>query len=92
MENEVKVNDGKGLYDNIGIVDTIATDLNKLPKLVIDGQFFQIAALYASIGQRLINLKKGIKEELDSKDQIIEQLKRTNNELIAEKTGLPVKG
>ena len=92
MNENITVNDGKGLYDNIGIVDTIANDMNKLPRLIIDGQFFQAAAVFASIGQRLGNLKSGIKTELDSKDKIIEELKRMNNELVSEKTGLPVKG
>lgn len=92
MNENITVNDGKGLYDNIGLVDTIVNDLNRIPRLMIDGQFFQASAVFASVGQRLGNLKKGIQEELDSKDEIIEQLKRMNNELVAEKTGLPVEG
>ena len=91
MNENITVNDGKGLYDNIGLVDTIASDLNNIPRLMIDGQFFKVSALFASVGQRLGNLKKGIKEELDSKDEIIEELKRINNALVEEKTGLPVK-
>ena len=92
MNENITVNDGKGLYDNIGLVDTIVNDLNRIPRLMIDGQFFRVSAVFASVGQRLGNLKKGIQEELDSKDEIIEQLKRINNELVAEKTGLPVEG
>lgn len=90
MNENITVNDGKGLYDNIGLVDTIVSDLNNIPRLMIDGQFFRVAAVFASVGQRLSNLKKGIQEELASKDEIIEQLKSINNALVEEKTGLPV--
>lgn len=84
------VNDGKGLYDNIGVTDTIISDFNTLPKLIIDNQFIKAAAVYASIGQRLVNLKKGIKADLESKDKIIEELKQMNNALVEQQTGLPV--
>lgn len=78
------VNDGKGLYDNIGVTDTIISDFNVLPKLIIDNQFIKAAAVYASIGQRLVNLKKGIQSDTDSLKQNIEELKQANNELIAQ--------
>ena len=78
------MNDGKGLYDNAGLIDTIVSDFNALPKLIIDNQFIKAAAVYASIGQRLANLKKGIQADTDGLKQNIEELKQANNELIAQ--------
>lgn len=84
INDKIPVNDGKGLYDNIGVIDTIISDFNVLPKLIIDNQFIKAAAVYASICQRLVNLKKGIQSDTDSLKQNIEELKQANNELIAQ--------
>lgn len=92
MENidKIPVNDGKGLYDNQGLCDTIANDLNDLIKTVINGNFIRGSAIVYNMTQKLANLKKGIAADLESKDQIIEELKRENDALMKEKTGLPV--
>ena len=92
MENidKLPVNDGKGLYDNQGLCDTIANDLNDLIKTVINGNFIRGSAIVYNMTQKLANLKKGIAADLESKDQIIEELKRINDELVSQKTGLPV--
>lgn len=87
---DVTVNDGKGLYDNIGLVDTLITDLNSLPGLLASGQAIKAAGVVYFMGQKLGNLKKGIQADLDSKNQIIEELKKINDSLMEEKTGLPV--
>ena len=87
---DVTVNDGKGLYDNIGLVDTLITDLNSLPVLLASGQAIKAAGVVYFMGQKLVNLKKGIQADLDSKNQIIEELKRINDSLMEEKTGIPV--
>lgn len=84
------VNDGKGLYNNIGLCDTLQSDLNNLIKQAMAGQFIQCSATVVSMSQKLTNLKKGIADDLKSKDEIIEELKQINNSLMEEKTGLPV--
>lgn len=79
--DEIKVNDGGGLYTNEGLVDTIIVDFNTLPRLLIENQFIKAAAVYASIGQRLANLKKGIKVDMDSMKAKVEELKAMNESL-----------
>ena len=79
--DEIKVNDGGGLYTNEGLVDTIIVDFNTLPRLLVENQFIKAAALYASIGQRLANLKKGIKVDMDSMKAKVEELKAMNESL-----------
>ena len=81
------LNDGKGLYDNIGMCDTLKTDLNNLIKSAVDGQFIQCCGIAYSMAQKLTNLKKGISDDLKSKDEMIEELKRINDELLNQKDG-----
>ena len=66
-----------GTYTNAELVDTLILDLNNLPKQLIDGQFIQFCSVVAQMGQKLINLREGIKADLDGKNRTIEQLKQT---------------
>ena len=79
---DLTVNDGKGLMDNEGLCDSLLVDLNRIPKALMDGQNIQFCAIIQSMAQRLTKLKSGIKADLESKDKIIEELKRLNDELI----------
>ena len=92
MDKKIPVNDGKGLYDNAGLCDTLKIDLNNLLKSFNSGQLIQAAGIVIQMVQKLDNLKKGIKADLASKDEIIEELKKINDSLVQEKTGLPVEG
>lgn len=86
----ITVNDGNGLYDNAGLCNSLILDLNNLPKLLMTGQYIQFCAMIASMGQRLVNLKEGIKSDMDSMNGKVEDLKRMNNSLVEQITGLPV--
>ena len=86
----ITVNDGNGLYDNAGLCNSLILDLNNLPKLMMTGQYIQFCATVASMGQRLVNLKKGIKADMDSMKEKVEDLKRMNDSLVEQMTGLPV--
>lgn len=90
MDKKIPVNDGKGLYNNEGLCDTLKIDLNNLLKSFNSGQLIQAAGIVIQMVQKLDNLKKGIKADLESKDKIIEELKKINDSLVQEKTGLPV--
>lgn len=90
IDKKIPVNDGKGLYNNIGLCDTLKEDLNNLIKQAVAGQFLQCSAIVFTMTQKINNLKKGIADDLKSKDEIIEELKQINNSLVEEKTGLPV--
>lgn len=88
-EKGITVNDGKGLYDNAGVCDTLIRDLNRLPKMLIDGQYIQFCDAVSSMGKRLANLKKGIETDSESMRGKVEDLKRINEDLIAQLTGQP---
>ena len=83
----MKVNDGKGLYDNEGLCDTLIADLNNLPKLLMTGQYIQYCATVTGMAQKLVNLKEGIRKDMESMKEKIEDLKRINDRLITEKDG-----
>ena len=76
------VNDGKGLYDNEGLCKTLIADLNSLPRLLIDNQFIEFSRKIGEMGQKLLNLHKGIREDRESMKEQIEELKRINDELL----------
>ena len=83
----MKLNDGKGLYDNEGLIDTLIANLNSLQKLLMTGQYIQYCAMITGMAQKLVNLKDGIRSDMDSMKEKVEDLKRINDRLIAEKDG-----
>lgn len=85
---KITVNDGKGLFDNEGLCDTIKQDLNNLIRLAMNGQYILACSLVASIAVRLENLKKGIKNDSDSQKEKIEELKRQIDSLLNDKDGV----
>lgn len=78
----------KGILTNAELVDTLIVDLNNLPKQLLAGQFIQACAIVTQMGQKLINLRKGIADDLKYKDERIEQLKEQLRNLGAEVTDM----
>lgn len=66
-----------GLLSNSELVDTLIIDLNNLPQHLMTGQYIQFCNTVTQMAQKLINLRTGIKADLDSKDKVIESLKGT---------------
>lgn len=87
---DITVNDDKGLYDNEGLCDSLLADLNNIPRILMTGQYIQFCVLVASMSQKLINLKKGINADLQSMKDKVEELKRMNDDLVEQISGLPV--
>lgn len=85
------MNDKTKVYDNCGLCDSLISDLNSLPKLLMNGQHIQFCAVVTGMAQKLLNLKKGIKSDLDSMKEKVEELKCMNDDLVKQTTGLPVK-
>ena len=73
--DEVKVNDGGGLYDNIGLIDTLIVDMNSLVRRVVSGEYVGFCTTVVSMVQRLANLKVGIQNDMNSLKEQIEELK-----------------
>lgn len=75
-----------GTYTNAELVDTLIVDLNNIPKDLMNGQYINVCATVAQMAQKLLNLRTGIKADLESKDKVIEalkeQLRNTGTEVV----------
>jgi hypothetical protein len=78
---DLTVNDGHGLLDNEGLCDSIVEDLNNLLKNIAAGQYIRVSSLVLEMVQKLMNLKKGIRNDRKSLEDQLEDLRRLNNEL-----------
>ena len=79
---DLTVNDGKGLYDNAGLCDTLLADTNMLMRLLIDNQFIAFSEKIVSMSQKIVNLKKGITQDAESMKAKVEELKQINDDLL----------
>lgn len=76
------VNDGKGLFDYEGLIDTLIVDCNELPSALFRGQNVQFCKRIVDMVQKLINLKAGLKSDFESRDRTIEMYRN-----VVEKNG-----
>jgi predicted RNase H-like nuclease (RuvC/YqgF family) len=81
------VNDGKGLYDNIGLCDTLIENINNLLKNMAAGQYIRVCSITMEMVQKLTNLKKNIKTETDSMEKVISELTERCNSLTEQMFG-----
>ena len=82
--------DNKVFFDSNGLIDTIVTDCNSVLKLLMDNKYIGFCAKMVEIVQKLTKLQEGIKADLASKDEIIADLKRMNDDLAEKAYGMPV--
>lgn len=92
MENEktdgkIRINDGGGLYDSDGLIDTIVIDLNNLTKALVSGEFVQYSGLIFQMYQKMQRLKTGINRDREKLVERVEYLKRLTDELSGNASG-----
>ena len=87
--DKIKVNDGNGLFDNEGICDKGISLCNAALKDLVSGQYLLFVNKVEQIAQIFGNLKKSIKNDRESLEATIEELKRMN-ERLSKQTGVPV--
>ena len=86
---KIRVNDGNGLFDNEGICDKGISLCNAALKDLVSGQYLLFVNKVEQIAQIFGNLKKSIKNDRESLEATIEELKRMN-ERLSKQTGVPV--
>lgn len=74
MADEIKVNDGGGLFDSIGLIESLIVDCNDLPKALFSGQNVLFCRLIVGMVQKLANLKQGVKNDTESLKKRISEL------------------
>lgn len=75
----IKVNDGDGLLDFEGLIDTLVVDCNELPKAIFTGQNVRFCALVVQMVQRLSLLKQGVKNDIESLKKQVDDLTQILN-------------
>ena len=75
---EISVNDGKGLFDSDGLIDSMILDCNNLVKQLAHGDFVLFCQTVVYMVQKLSNLKKGINSDMKSLQEQIDDLVRVN--------------
>lgn len=76
---EISVNDGKGFFDNLGLIDTLINDCNELPKDLMNGQNVRFCKRVVDMVQKLANLKQGIQNDFRSLTEQIKELTERND-------------
>ena len=71
---EVKVNDGGGLLDNIGMIDSLIVDCNTNVKTLVEGNYIAFCNRMCEMVRKLNLLKNGVKETIESRNQRIKEL------------------
>lgn len=78
---DVTVNDGNGLMDNEGLIESLILDCNTAVKQLVGGNYVGWCNTQVLMVQKLANLKKGAKQESDEAHARIAELERANTEL-----------
>jgi len=74
MPDEIKVNDGGGLLDNIGMIDSLIVDCNTSVKTLVEGNYIAFCNKMCEMVRKLNLLKNGVKETIESRNQHIKEL------------------
>ena len=88
-KNDIKYNNGNGIFDNVGICDKGIELCNDALKELFSGQYLLFVNRVEQIAQLFNNLKSGIQSDMASLAEKIEELKRMN-ESLEKQTGVPV--
>lgn len=75
------VNDGKGLMDTYGMIDSLIVDVNDMVKLICSGQYVAFCQKPVAIVQKLAALRNGIKAEMDNREAQITDMKQLCDKL-----------
>lgn len=72
---DVPVNDGGGLMDNIGLINSLIVDCNNSTKALVSGNYVLYSSINVQMVQKLNNLKEGVKNDTEGLMKQIEDLK-----------------
>ena len=79
-KTEFTVNDGGGLYDNVGIVESLIVDCNNLPSMLYTGRNIAFCSSLVQMVQKLDLLRKGIKNDTEALQKQVEELSKALEE------------
>ena len=68
------VNDGGGLLDSFGLIDSLIVDCNEIPKALNNGEYVRFCNIIVQMVHKLALLRNGIKQDSDSMKKQIDEL------------------
>lgn len=80
-KDHMEVNDGNGLFDAEGLIDSLIVDTNETVKSIAGGNYIGWCKYNVQMVQKLAALKKGVTEEQTEQEKQIEELRKENDEL-----------
>ena len=83
-KDDIQVNDGGGLYDSVGFVDTMILDCNMIVKQIVSGNYIAFCNSMSELVKKLALLKDGITKDME---ELKKQIKELVDELEKERTG-----
>ena len=75
MNEDIKVNDGGGLFDSLGLIDSLIVDCEKGMKTLVAGSPLEYAAVTVGMVQKLGELKKGVRNDTEDLKKQIRELR-----------------
>ena len=82
--DNTEINDGGGLYDSAGFIDTIILDCNNSVKQLAGGNYIGFCNAMVEIVKKLTVLKDGVKNE---KNAMLKQVDEMGKQLEEERSG-----
>jgi len=73
---EIKVNDGGGLMDNLGMIDSLIVDCEKGMKALLAGSPLEYAAITVQMVKKLGLLKAGVRNDTEDLKKQIRELRK----------------
>ena len=74
MQDEIKVNDGGGLMDSCGMIDSLILDCNNSVKALVEGNYISFCNKMSEMVKKMALLKDGVKKDIQTRDQHIKEL------------------
>ena len=72
--DDIKFNDGGGLLDNIGMIDSLLVDVSELPKYLMCGEYIRFCGKIPEMVKKLALLKQGVKRDTESLKARVKEL------------------
>lgn len=77
-----------GIMNTQEMIDSLIVDCGEIVKRLVSGNYVGFCLMPVNMVQKLNALKKGVEDELSSKDEIIRELRKINNDLTEKVTGI----
>lgn len=69
-------NKNNGLLDNVGLIETLIVDCERVMKALVSGEYMRFSALMVGMVQKLNNLHDGVKNDTESLKKRVAELQR----------------